>query len=97
MLRTLVVVTCAVGLLATLAATASAQTLIADYKFNNALNLGEDSSGNANDAVNTGVTPGAGRNAAAITAGVFNGAGATQLLRTANLNGGRAGLPGYTF
>jgi hypothetical protein len=68
-------------------------TLIADYRFDSAVNLGLDTSGLGNNATNAGVTQGLDRFGNP-SAGVFNGASA--LTKSSGLTG-FTGLPGFTY
>ncbi len=73
---------------------AQAATLVAHYKFDNAGNLGLDSSGLGNHAVNTSVGQGLDRFSVP-SAGTFNGS-SSKLVESGGL-AGYTGLPGFTF
>lgn len=73
---------------------AQAATLVAQYQFDNAGNLGLDSSGLGNNATNTNVTQGLDRFGAS-SAGAFNGS-SSKLVESGGL-AGFTGLPGYTI
>ena len=84
---------CAIGLSA-LGNVVHGQTLVAQYQFANASNLGLDSSPFANNATNTNVTQGLDR-FGVLSAGNFNGANSV-LTKPGSLTG-FDGLPGFTY
>jgi len=88
------VAACAVGVVGFVVQPVEATTLIADYKFDVAANLGLDSSGFGNHATNNNVVQGLDRFAAP-GAGVFNGS-TSGLAKLGGL-AGFDGLPGFTF
>lgn len=74
---------------------AKSATLIAEYRFDNALNLGLDSSGFGNHATNASVTQGADRFSNP-GAGSFNGT-SSSLIKLGGLSGFTGLAPGFSY